>query len=300
MSAVFCEKCGYQLRQESFFCPRCGTRAEAATPIGSRESQPAHVVYTQPQTKSTGGAARGLIIALLLVLILIIPIFPRDRVVYVNGVTQTVMMSTSYNTSIQTYTISTSTQIGVYEGTLRYVLDQYYNHYYNQYYLNYYYPAYYVGYQNKTSRYTPYCYYIGYDDYYYCSYSYTYYYPYYAYYYYSPYYAYYYVPNYTNSYLSTVTIKPSDEVVRVQQTQEMNGLMTVTLTHFDGTSDTYRHVLQQSLVQSGEASVPAAGTVTNTITNSVVNPVTSAVECQSCMPQHVTDHVSLLQLLLRY
>lgn len=321
MSAVFCEKCGYQLRQESVFCPRCGTRAEAVTPVESTEraveptvSQPAHVVYTQSQTRSTGGMARGLIIALLFVLILIVPVFPRDRVVYVNGVTQTVTMSTSYNTSIQTDTTTTSTQIGVYQGALRYIPNQYYNQYYyyqsyySLYYSNYYYPGYYYYFSNGhngTLAHVPYCYQIN-RHYYYCSYPYTYYYyyPYYGYYSYSPYYSYYnyYVPYYSdyNSHVTTVTIRPGDEVVQVRQTQEMNGLMTMTLTHFNGTSDTYKHVLQQNLVQSAQASVPATGTVTNTITNSVVNPVASTVECQSCMPQHVTDHVSLLQLLLNY
>lgn len=293
-------------------------RADAAVPLNATESsipqpsQSAQVVHGQPQN-SRGGVATVVVIALLIILILVVPIFPRDRVVYVNGVTQAVTMSTSYNTSIQTYTTSAPMQIGVYQGTLQYIPDQYYSQYYNQnyynqyYYGNYYnqyqYPYYYGNYYANTS--SPSCYYGSYDDYY-CSYSYYYYYPYYGYYNNYPYrYTYYnnyspYYSNYNYNYATTVTVNPSDNVVRVQQTQESNGLMTLTLTHFDGTSNTYRHVIRQSLAQSATSTIPLTNIVTNTITNSAVTPVTSAVQCQNCILQHVTDHVSLIQLLLGY
>jgi len=317
MSAIFCSKCGYQLSEEAAFCRRCGTRVDA-TERGVSPLPSQSVVYVQPQ-KSRSGVAKVVVIAFLIILILIVPIIPRDRVVYINGVTQAVSMSTSYNTSIQTYTTTAPMQIGVYQGTLQYIPDQYYNqygyqNYYNQYSNQNYYSQYYYGnYQYPYSYYyypytntsSPSCHYSYYDDYY-CAYSY-YYYPYYGYYNnpYSYYYNYPYGYNYNNyspysgnNYATTVTINPSDNVVRVQQAQESNGLTTLTLTHFDGTSTTYKHVTQQSLVQSGTSMIPATSIITNTVTNSAVAPVTSAVQCQNCVLQHVTEYVSLLQLLL--
>jgi hypothetical protein len=159
-------------------------------------------------------------------------------------------------------------QVSLYQGTLQYVPNQYYNYYFN--YQNYYsYPSY------RCYQYS----------YYYCSYPY-----------------YYYNSYYNNSYnygyylANTVTVKPSDNVVRVQQSQESNRFSTLTLTHYDGTSVTYRHVFQ-SLTQSGCSTILGTVTVTSTITNSIVNPVTHAMQCQRCILQHVTDHVSLFQLI---
>jgi hypothetical protein len=317
MSTIFCSNCGNELRQESVFCPRCGTRIEAAAPIdatkGAIMTQPSQpVAYAQPKN-SSGRMVKGVVIGLLIILILIVPVIPRDRVVYVNGVTQAVTMSTAFNTSIQTYTTTAPMQIGVYQGTLQYIPDQYYNQYYNQnynqnyynqnYYGVYQYPYYYGSYPYTSI--SPSCYYNTYDDYY-CSYSY-YYYPYYGYYNYryrygynnyAPYYSSY--NKYNSIYATTVTVNPSDDIVRVQQTQESNGLTTLTLFHFDGTSTTYNHVTQQNLAQSATSTIPMTSIVTNTITNSAVTPVTSAVECQNCILQRVTDYVSLLQLMLGY
>jgi len=309
MSAIFCSKCGYQLRQEASYCPRCGTPAEAVTPLGTtgktiqqQPSQSAPVAYSQPQS-SSGRVVKGVIIGLLIILVLIVPVIPRDRVVYVNGVTQSVTMSTAYNTSIQTYTTTTPMQVGVYQGTLQYIPNQYYSQSYNQNYNQYNYGGYQYPYYYGSYPYTntsPSCYYSYYNNYY-CSYSY-YYYPYSGYYNYryrygysnyAPYYGY-------NNYATTVTVNPSDDIVRVQQTQESNGLTTLTLFHFDGTSTTYNHVTQQNLAQSATSTIPMTGIVTNTITNSAVTPITSAVQCQNCILQHVTDYVSLLQLILGY
>lgn len=318
MSAIFCSKCGYQLRQEAAYCPRCGTPAEAVTPLGTtgraiqpQPSQSAQVAYSQPQS-SSGRVVKGVVIGLLIILVLIVPVIPRDRVVYVNGVTQAVTMSTAYSTSIQTYTTTTPMQVGVYQGTLQYIPNQYYSQNYNQNYYNQYnyggyqYPYYYGSYP-YTNTSSPSCYYSYYNNYS-CSYSY-YYYPYYGYYNYryrygynnyAPYYGYNNYGNYNNNYATTITVNPSDNIVRVQQTQESNGLTTLTLFHFDGTSTTYNHVTQQNLAQSATSTIPMTGIVTNTITNSAVTPVTSAIQCQNCILQHVTDYVSLLQLILGY
>ena len=314
MSTIICPKCGQHLRDEALFCPKCGTPIESRGPLDAKGGVAAQPVQSSPYAQaqhqnSRGNVGRVVLIALLIILVLVVPVIPRDRVVYANGVTQVATMSTGYNTSIETYTTSSSVQVGVYQGTLQYIPDQYYTQNYGQnnfpyYYYGSQYPYYYYGYRN-----TPNCVYSTFDDYV-CSYSY-YYYPYS---YYGNYYGYYpyggynsYAPysgNYNNvnynGYATTVTINSSDNVVQVQQTQESNDLLTLTLTHFDGSSVTYKHVTQQNLAQSATSTIPMTSVVTNTVMNSAVTPVTNPIQCQNCILQHVTDHVSLLQLLLGY
>ena len=184
-------------------------------------------------------------------------------------------MSTAYNTVIQTFTTPTRMFANFYQGTLQYVPPDYYSIFYD--YPNYYY------YTNDYYHYHPYCRYgyaIG------CTgIMYPYHYP--------------YLPfNYGYTYASTVTIQPSDNMVRVQQSPEPNGYgFRLNLTRYDGTSITYAHVIQQNLSQP---TIQGVATKTNTIINSIVSPVTSAVACKQCVLQHVTDHVSLLQLLLGF
>ena len=244
----------------------------------------AQVASTQPpQTGSRkgGGLLRVGIIALLILLVLVLPVFPRDRVVYVDGTTQTVTISTSYNTLVSTFSSQAAMQISVYQGTLEYIPDVYYNIYFNYQNYGYYsYPYYYNSY--------PYCPYGCSNPPYYYNYPYYWGYPSYNSY------------NYGYRLANTITVKPTDNVVKVQQSQQSNGFYTLTLTHYDDTSITYNHVFQQSLAQSGTSTVQGSTTATNTITNSVVNPVTNTVACHQCIPQHVTEHVSLLQLILGY
>jgi hypothetical protein len=193
----------------------------------------------------------------LILIILVVPIIPVHRTIYVAGTTTTVTESTSYATSFQTYTTTTQTQIQVYKGSLETVSDQYY-YYYQQYYYN--------------------CYYDQYGNYY-CDYTYW--------------------PNY-QQYTSSVTIDSSDMVVKVETTNEASGLITLTMTHYDGTQDTYRHVVSEDLTRGGTATVTGTATMTNTITNSVVSPVTNTVQCQNCVQQDVVDYVSILGLILGY
>lgn len=209
---------------------------------------------------------------MLILLVLIVPVFPRDRVVYVDGVTQAVTMSTAYNTAIQTFTTPTQILVNVYQGSLQYIPAQYYSVFYD-------YPNYYYNYYPYSYPYR----------YYSCSY------------YYCPSYSYSYPFNYGYTYATTVTIQPSDNIIRVQQSPESNGYgVTLNLTRYDGTTTTYAHVIQQNLSQTGTTTIQIVATKTNTITKSTVNPVTSAVACQQCILQHVTDHVSLLQLILGF
>jgi hypothetical protein len=122
------------------------------------------------------------------------------------------------------------------------------------------------------------CYYDQYGNYY-CNYTYW------------PYY---------NQYTGSAKIEASDQVVSVQTTNEASGLITLTLTHLDGTQDTYKHVVSDDLTKG--ATITITGTVTsmNTVTNSVVSPVTNTVPCQSCVAQDTVEYVSILGLLLGY
>jgi hypothetical protein len=223
--------------------------------------QQTYTPQAPPQTQSWAtreklwGIDKRLLIVGLIVLVLILPVFPRNKIIYVNGETQTVSQSTTYTTSYQTYTTNTQVQIPVYKGSLQTVSDQYY----------YYYQPYYQS-----------CYFDQYGNYY-CYYNQW------------PYYQ-----QYTNS----ITIDPSDEVVKMEQTNEAGGLITVTLTHYDGSQDVYRHVVSMDLTKGAFATVQGTTTLTNTITNSIVNPVTDTVPCQNCQAQVVTEHVSILQILL--
>lgn len=272
MPKIVCEKCGQRLAKSNAFCPKCGTPTQMAPSTQPSEPVPVHQSNRSPNWKKIG------IIALLVLIVLILPVFPRDRVVYVDGATQTLIASTSFNISNQAYANPTNAAISLYQGTLQYIPDQYYNYYFN----NQLYSAYQYGFPYNG------CYPFGY----YCSYPY-YYYPYNGYYRGSY--------NYGYQFANTITVQPGDKVVGVQQTPESNGFSTLVLTHADGTTFTYRHVYQQNLTQSG-STVVGIRTMTgvSAVTNSVVNRVTTAIQCQQCIMTHVTDHVSLLQLLLNF
>jgi len=266
MSAVHCLKCGRVIKEGVAFCPKCGTPTDSVTsPVGKQLASGRAVPIQSPQTGSDKGVwVRRVAIVALILLVLIVPVFPRDRVVYVDGVTQTVTMSTAFSTSIETFT-SPQVVVNVYQGTLQYIPPQYYSVFYD---------------------------YPNYNYYQYCN----------LYSYYSCLYYYGYPPriNFGYSYATTVTIQPSDNIVRLQQSPEPNGYgMRLNLTRYDGTSTTYEYVIQQNLSQTGTTIIQGI-TKTNIITNSIVNPVTSAVSCRQCVLQHVTDHVSLLQLLFGF
>jgi len=117
--------------------------------------------------------------------------------------------------------------------------------------------------------------------------------------------------SYASSYGTTVTVTPSMNVVSVTRTQASNGygygygygsgfLESLTLVYYNGQSQSYQNVYADNLVQSGASSIPGTTVVTNTIVNTIVNPVTQTVPCQQCIATTVTDHVSILQMLLGY
>lgn len=249
-SESFCKACGTKLEPNAEFCPKCGASTKGLPPATSRS------------TGKIGGVDKRLVIAIgIIVLVLLVPVFPRDKIVYVSGQTMTTELyqSTSYQTSLQGYSTMGQQNVQVYTGTLLYVQNQYYN----------YYSPYYSG----CVR--------GYYGYIRCG-------------------GYYGWPNY-NMYTTTVTVNPSDNVVKVQDTQQPNGyLSTVVLTKADGSTVTYSNVFNDNLSQSGSSTVQVAVTATSTVTQTMMVPATTvtSVACDNCIPQHVTEYVSLLQLLL--
>lgn len=102
--------------------------------------------------------------------------------------------------------------------------------------------------------------------------------------------------------MNTVTIDPSDQYVKREIVSESGGLATVTLTSYDGQAQVFRHVVSYDLTKTGTSTVQATVTLANTYTNSIVNPATtvSTNDCQKCIPQQITEHVSILQMLLGF
>ncbi|MGO9643477.1 MAG: hypothetical protein ACLPY5_01880 [Candidatus Bathyarchaeia archaeon] len=96
-------------------------------------------------------------------------------------------------------------------------------------------------------------------------------------------------------YTTTVTVSPGQNIISVASTQGSYGLSTVTLTALGGGTTTYTNVVSNSLSQSGTSSTQATTTIVNTITQTT-SSVTN-VACQNCIPQQVTEYVSILQLL---
>lgn len=250
-SELFCKSCGNKLQPDSVFCPKCGASTKGLTPAPAITSG------------KIGGVDKRVLIAIgIILLVLLVPVFPRDKIVYVSGQTTTTQLyqSTSFQTSLQAYSTMSQQSVQVYAGTLVYVQNQYYN----------YYTPYFSG-CIRT--------YYGYIR---CG-------------------SYYSWPNY-NLYTTTVTVNPNDNVVNVQDTQQSNGyLSTVTLTKADGSTVIYSNVLNDNLSQAGTSNVQVVVTQTSTVTQTTMVPATTvtSVACNNCVPQHVTEHVSLLQLLLR-
>ena len=109
-----------------------------------------------------------------------------------------------------------------------------------------------------------------------------------------------YWPWYSPSYGSTVSITAGQQVVGVMRAQQPSGLESLTLTYYNGQSSTIQNVYSDNLTPSGTATVQSNAVVTNTVTNTITTPVTQTVPCQQCIPEHVTEHVSILQLLFGY
>ena len=95
-------------------------------------------------------------------------------------------------------------------------------------------------------------------------------------------------------------MSPTDNVVNVIRTQQGSSESLVLVYYNGQESQTYQNVYVDNLTPNGVSTVPGTVVVTNTIVNTVVNPMTETVPCDQCVPMTVTDHVSILQLLLGY
>lgn len=257
-NTTFCARCGTKLKPENQFCPKCG--AEAGQPTAPPQLVQPTATTSQASDKLWGIDKRLFIIALI-VLVLILPVFPRDKTIYLDGQTLTTQtfQSVSYVTSYVPYSTVTQTTIPVYVGTIQYVNDQYYS-YYNSYYHNCYWVHGHV-----------YCYYQNW-----------------------PYY---------NTYSTSINVDAGQRIVRVDRSQGAYGLETVTLWRYDGTSaGSYTNVISDNLDQTGSSTVQGTVTGTNTITNTFNVPQTtiSSVPCQRCVPQQITERVSILQLIFGF
>ena len=220
---------------------------------------------SQPQTQSNKlwGIDKRFFIVVLIFLILVVPVFPRDKVVMIDGTSQTIVNSPSISTDIQVSTISTNSQMSVYTGSFQYFTSMY-PYWGNQYYGG------------------SYCYYNSWH-FWNCNYNNWGWY------------------NQWRSYGNTVTVTPQMQVVNVISSTGSNGLGSVTLVYANGQqSQPYNNVYNNQLQPSGTYSVPATGTVTNTITNTVMVPVQETVPCTACVTTHVTEHVSILQLIFGF
>jgi hypothetical protein len=201
---------------------------------------------------------KWVIVAVVVFVILAVPVFPRDTIVYADGTTQMVTNQVQYSTVFQVYTTTTASQISVFTGGYQYLSDYYSNYYYG---------------------YCSYCCYT-YNQQTICNYAYW--------------------PWFAPSYATTVTITLQQRVVGVTRTQEPGGLETLTLTYYNGQSTTVQNVYNDHLTQIGTTSIESSMVATNTITDTITTPVTQMVPCHKCILEHVTQHVSILQLLFGY
>jgi hypothetical protein len=230
--------------------PAAGTQPQAGAQAPTSTQEPKRIMK---------GIDNRILIAIIIVVFLILPIFPRTRIVYVNGTTQTVTNTTSFSTSLEAVTQSTQSQLSVYTGSFQYFSSSYYYYYYNNWW-------------NSG------CYW--YHHHIVCNYV--------QWYWYQP------------SYGTTVTVSPSDNVVDVIRTQQGSSESLILVYYNGQKSQTYTNVYVDNLEPSGVSAVPASVTVTNTIVSTIVNPVTQTVPCSECVPMTITDHVSILQILLGY
>jgi hypothetical protein len=230
------------------------------------------------------GINKGLfIVALVLIVlvILVVPVFPRDTVVMVNGTTQTIVNSASITTQVQVSTVSTNSQMSVYTGSFQY---------YTQSQIYQYYPQWGGGWNGGNGGSN--CQ-VTKSGLIICNWNggwnggwgggwngggYT--------------------PWQTGT---TVTVTPQMQVVNVISSTGYNGLESLTLVYSNGQqSQPYSNVYNDQLQSGGTYSVPSIGTVTNTVTNTVMVPVNETVPCTGCVPTHVTEYVSLLQLIFGF
>jgi len=94
---------------------------------------------------------------------------------------------------------------------------------------------------------------------------------------------------------TTVYITPPQNIIRVVTTPQSDGLYSVTVTAINRKTTTYPNVVSNSVSESGTSTIQVTTITVNTITQTT-SSVTN-VACQNCIPQQVTEYISILQLL---
>jgi hypothetical protein len=245
------------------FCPNCGKEIPSGgdfefCPHCSKPLKAAAVSTTQTAaTTKTGGMGKGRTKWIVLGIIILIVIL----VVPVIPVQKTIMVAGTTATTVTYQTVSYQTVPTVTQQSVSVYVGT-------------------LSYITQTNYNTFYTWYNGcYTGYYgllNCGFNY------------SPYYN-------TPGYSTTVTVSPGQNIVKVSSTPGSYGLSTVTLTALNGGSTTYTNVVSNSLAQTGTSTTQAVTTIVNTITQTTSS--LTNVACQNCIPQQVTEYVSILQLL---
>lgn len=107
---------------------------------------------------------------------------------------------------------------------------------------------------------------------------------------------------YVNSFNSGNTIvDPSDHIIRVDYVNEPGGTYTVTLYSYEGQQMVFRQVFGYDLTRTGTAQVQGQGqTLVTPVVTPVATPVQNVQQQQVTRSEVITEHVSILQILLGY
>ena len=257
----FCRYCGTALKPNSDVCPKCGKVVTSVLPANTSQfetSQPA----TQPATTNKiWGIDKRFIIIALIVLVLVVPVFPRDKTIYVDGqtVTTQVYQSTSMSTLTQTITTNTQSSISVYSGTITTIPNTYYS-YYNSYFSRCYY---------RFGR--IFCNYNSWP--YYNSYMQT-------------------TTIQPSQHIVSISQSPGPNNLETLTLTSYEGTVQ-TIPNVVDTSQ-----LTQTDTATVSATSVITNTVVNTVVNPATT--INNVPCKSCVAQKVTERVSILQLLFGF
>jgi len=218
---------------------------------------------SQPATTSSDkiwGIDKRFIIGAIIFLILVLPIFPHQKTIMVNGQTTTTVVTqiASFTTVTQSVQSGTQTSIAVYQGYVTVIQQAYYGYYGNYY-------------RNCYWRYGRiYCY--GYN----------------------------YWPNYgTYTSTVTVSPSDRIVSISESQGPNGLATLTLTSAD-GNTRLIQNVIDVSNLTQTGTATVSGTTIVANTIVNTLFSPTTVAfpVDCQQCVQQTVTEYISILQWIL--
>jgi hypothetical protein len=116
----FCRQCGTPLKPNSQFCPRCGKVVTTVLPPTPEAlQQPQAPPQAAAQSGTLWGIDKRILLLALVLLILVLPIFPREKIV--NGTTSQYITITNTSYAYQTVTQPAQQEITVVVGNMRQV-----------------------------------------------------------------------------------------------------------------------------------------------------------------------------------